>query len=527
MNIDFWLALPPSFSTVRRILLSAAPVFFLTFLLIAPQPAHSHSRALKVVAPWEIKSPDPAKSGYIYLRMEIIETLVSVDHEGNTVPGLAMAWQTSGDGLVWRFTIREGVKFHDGTPMTPESVVNSLKIALKKPGVLGKVPVKDITHKDNTVSIGLNAPYAIMDSVLSHYSTCILSPAAYDEKGDVKKLIATGPYKVLFIKPPQELQTMAYSGYWGTKPNITAAHYLAVGRNETRGLMAQSGDADIIFTLDPVTLERLKKFKRISTFTAQLPRTVVIKLNCAVPGLDTTELRKALSAGLDRKGISLTVMRMDNAAAHQLFPKSLGHWHIDALNTPSSTPSNYKELMRAKGWEEKQDGYLQKDGKPLEITLVTYSDRPELPTAATALQDQMRKMGLKLNINITNSSAIPQGHKEGTLEMGLLARNYGLISNPLATVLQDYSKGGGDWGAMNWENKTMLDLLEKLKETADPQMQKEYIQAASKLLAEEMPTIPVVSYLHTAVTSKEIVNFSLDPLERTYRITELNWRDHQ
>jgi peptide/nickel transport system substrate-binding protein len=320
---------------------------------------------------------------------------------------------------------------------------------------------------------------------------------------------------------------MAFKEYWEQKPKIGATHYLAVGRNETRGLMAQSSDADIVFTLDPVTLKRLQKFKRISTYTASLPRTVVIKLNCAVPGLDSAELIKALSDGLDRKGISLTVMRLENAAAHQLFPKSLGPWHIDALNTPSRIPLNYKELMTAKGWKENEDGYLQKDGKPLELTLVTYSDRPELPTAATALQDQIRKMGIQLNISITNSSAIPQGHKEGTLEMGLIARNYGLISNPLGTVLQDYSKGGGDWGAMNWESGAMQDLLAKLRNTTDPEMQKNYIQTTSKLLGQEMPTIPVVSYLHTAVTSKEIVNFSLDPLERSYRITELNWSNRQ
>jgi peptide/nickel transport system substrate-binding protein len=527
MNRDSFPQSRSLLNTEYRTLFTVTTVIFLFLALIFPPSALSHSKALKVVAPWEIKSADPAKSGYIYLRMQIIETLVNVDHQGNTVPGLATAWQASEDGLEWRLTIRQGVKFHDGTSMTPESVVNSLKIALKKPGMLGKVPIKDITHQDKAVSIWLNEPYAILDSVLSHYSTGILSPSAYEQDGKVIKLIATGPYTVLYIKPPQELQTIAFKGYWGPKPNIGATHYLAVGRNETRGLMAQSGDADIIFTLDPVTLKRLQKFKRISTYCASLPRTIVIKLNCAVPGLDTPQLRKALSDGLDRKGISLTVMRMENAAADQLFPKSLGPWHIDALNLPNRAPLDYKKLMMANGWKEDKDGYLQQGGKSLELELVTYSDRPELPTAATALQDQMRKMGIKLNISITNSSAIPQGHKEGTLQMGLIARNYGLISNPLGTILQDYSKGGGDWGAMNWKSKPMQELLTKLRKSTDPGMQKDLIQTASKLLGQEMPTIPIVSYLHTAVTSKEIVNFSLDPLERSYRITELNWSDLQ
>ena len=508
-----------------RTLAAATTLLLVISILIFPQPALGHDRMLKVVSPWEIKSSDPSKSGYIFLRLEIIETLVGVDHDGNTIPCLATGWRTSEDGLEWRFSLREGVTFHDGTPMTPETVVNALSIAMKKPGMLKKAPIKNIHNSDGRVVISLDHPYAIMDSVLSHYSTCILAPSAYMESGEVKELIATGPYKVMYIKAPQELLTWRFKQYWGEKPKIKKAHYLAVARNETRGLMAQSADADIIFTLDPVTLNRLKKFKRISVFTASLPRTIVIKLNCALPGLDRAELRKALSHGLDRKGIGLTVMRMESAEAYQLFPESLGPWHIETLNSPKGGNSAYKKLMLARGWQENRNGYLEKDGHLLEMTLVTYSDRPELPVAATALQDQMRKMGIKLNVSITNSSAIPQGHKEGTLEMGLIARNYGLISNPLGTVLQDYGKGGGDWGAMNWENSRMSDLLLTLQRMMNPDKQKGCIREVSTLLNKEMPTIPVVSYLHTAATSKDVVNFSLDPLERSYRITDLGWRD--
>jgi peptide/nickel transport system substrate-binding protein len=506
-------------------LFAAATLALLVSIIAVPTPSLAHIRTLNVVAPWELKSPDPAKSGYMYLRMEVIETLTSVDHDGKIEPCLATRWTVSPDGIKWRFTIRDGVKFHDGTLMKPETVVKSLQFALKKPGMMKKAPIREITWEGSEVVFVLERPYAILDSVLSHYSTAILAPSAYTEDGEVKELIATGPYKALYIKPPQELQARYFREYWGEKPNIQSTHYLAVSRNETRALMAQSGDADIIFTLDPVTLKRLQKFKRISTFVTSLPRTVVIKPNCALQGLHTAQLRKALSNGIDRKGIGLAVMRREESAAYQLFPESLGHWHVPSLDKPDGSKQAYKQLMVQEGWQENEQGYLEKDGKILEMTIITYSDRPELPVAAAALQDQMRQMGIKLNVSISSSSSIPLGHNENTLEMGLIARNYGLISNPLGTVLQDYGPTGGDWGAMNWSNKELLNLLGELEQTVDPVKQKQNIKEVCILLDKEMPSVPIVAYQHSAITSNDILNFSLDPLERTYRITEMQWKE--
>lgn len=487
--------------------------------------AWGHTRNLRVVAPWEIKGMDPAMSGIIFQRMEIVETLTQVDHDGKHCPGLATDWKISDDHLQWVFTIREGVKYHDGTPLTAENVAMSLNFALQKPGMLKKMPIKAIDHKANSIYISLSEPTSILDSVLSHYSTAILAPASFTETGEVIKVIATGPYSVASFELPQKIKVKAFFDYWGKVPEIKAAEYLAVARNETRALMAQSGDADVTYTLDPATMDRLERFKRISVVSTSLPRTIVIKLNCSIPGLNTPVLRRALSEGLDRKGIALTVMRDEKSSAYQLFPEALGQWHLDSLDKQKTTGPGFKALMLEQGWTENSQGILEKEGKALEMTIVTYSDRPELPITATLLQDQMRKMGIKLNVSVANSSAIPQGHSEGTLEMGLLARNYGLISSPLGTIIADYGAEGGDWGAMNWKNDQLQDALGTLRRSSGEEKKVAYIRSISTILHEEMPTIPVVFYQHSAALSNDIVGFSLDPLERSYRVSELSWTD--
>jgi peptide/nickel transport system substrate-binding protein len=87
---------------------------------------------------------DPASDGYSFQRMEVAETLVDADAEGRLQPGLATDWEVSGDGLTWRFRLREGVRFHDGTPLDAPAAVASLRRAADRPGILQTVPLAGI-----------------------------------------------------------------------------------------------------------------------------------------------------------------------------------------------------------------------------------------------------------------------------------------------------------------------------------------------------------------------------------------------
>ena len=87
----------------------------------------------------------------------------------------------------------------------------------------------------------------------------------------------------------------------------------------------------------------------------------------------------------------------------------------------------------------------------MEIELLTYPDRPELPLVAAVLEQQFAAVGAKPVINSTNFSEIPAKHNDGTLSTALFARNFALVPDPVGTLLQDYAPGG-DWGAMGWRN---------------------------------------------------------------------------
>ncbi len=505
----------------RRLLAGLA----LATSLISP-PLLADARPLAVVAPWEVTGSDPSTSGYIFGRMGIAETLVEVDAEGRPAPGLASDWSVDEEGLSWRFGLRDGVLFHDGTPLTAEAVAASLRYAQAKPGMLSSAPIAAIEADGDAVVITLEAPFAPLPALLTHSTTQILAPAAYAEDGRVEAMIATGPYRLTELSPPQRLTAERFADYWGAAPAIEAVSYLAVGRGETRALMAESGDADIVFTLDPASRGRLARHERLALHAEPLPRTIVIKVNAGHPFLADETARRALSQAIDRRGIAAGLLRDPEAAAPELFPASLGPWHL-GLDSEADDPAAAQVLLDDLGWQANGQGVRERDGEPFRLTLTTFADRPELPLVATALQDQWRELGIDLEVAVGNASGIPSGHRDGSLELGLAARNYGLVPDPLGTLLDDFGGDaqtpGGDWGAMNWSDAEVTAWLDTLRHDADPATRAELAGRVAERLNQAMPVIPVAWYQQTAAVNAELQGFSIDPLERSYRLEELTW----
>ncbi|PMR69934.1 ABC transporter substrate-binding protein [Halomonas heilongjiangensis] len=498
-------------------------------LALSSTAALADARSLDIVAPWEITGADPSTSGYVFGRMRVAETLVDTDASGRPAPGLATRWHQADDGLRWRFTLRDDARFHDGSPVTAEAVVTSLEHALAKPGILDSAPITAIEADGDEVVISLAQAFAPLPALLAHSTTLILAPAAYGDDGQVTEMIASGPYRVESLAPPQRLTVSRFDDYWGETPEIEQASYLAVGRGETRALMAESGDADIVFTLDPASRARLSRHDRLDLHAEPLPRTIVLKTNAGHPFLDDDRARRALGLAIDRPGIASGLLRHPEAAAAELFPESLGPWHLGLEADATRDLDQARALLAELGWEANGNGILERDGEPFRLTLRTFSDRPELPLVATALQDQWRELGVELEVAVGNASEIPSGHRDGSLELGLMARNYGLVPDPLGTLLDDFGSDpdamGGDWGAMGWSDAELADWLDTLRHEADPDARAELATRVARRLHEAMPVIPVAWYQQTAAVNGALEGFSIDALERSYRIDELRWSE--
>lgn len=497
----------------------------LAFLLAtaSAQGALADDRVLTIVAPWEITSPDPAVSGHAFGRMEVAETLLEVDEEGQPTPGLAESWRTDAQGTEWRLKLREGVLFHDGIELTADHVVRSLNVAREKPGVLDRAPIEAIAAEGDEVVVTLSEPFSTLLSFLAHSSTIILAPAAYDDDGAVREMIGTGPFRVTLLEPPQRMEVERFEEYWGEQPRIERAAFLAVSRGETRALMAESGDADIVFNLDPASVRRLSASERLEVRTVPIPRIINIKLNAALDELADPRARQALSLAIDRDGIAAAILRQPETAARQLFPPSMGAWHNGDVAPLAQDLDKAGELLAELGWEPGPDGILVKDGERFALTMRTYPDRPELPLVATAVADQLSAIGVDVSISIGNFSEVPAGHQDGSLELALVARNFSLVPDPLGTLIQDFGPNGGDWGAMNWSSEEVSQAMQSLLASGDPAAGSQERATITAILQDELPVIPVVWYTQTGSISDRLENVEIDPFERSYRLSRMQW----
>lgn len=499
---------------IFRLLASAAMISALSSAALA------NDGVIDVVAPFEIKSPDPTTSGNVFIKMDVAETLLNADAEGHLTPGLATEWQVSGDGLEWRFHLRDGVRFHDGSPFTAEAAANALNIARAKPGLLETAPIAGIAAEGGEVVVRLTEPFAPLPAFFSEYRSLIYAPSAYAADGSVTQVIGTGAYRVTKLEAPFRLEAEAFAEYWGAAPAIGRASYQAVGRAETRALLAESGDADYVFNLDPASTTRLSSVDSVEILTVSVPRTLLLKVNAGHPALSDPRARQALSMAIDREGLAEAILRFP-AGGTQLFPPSLGEWHAEGVAPLAYDPEKARALLAELGWQSGPDGILIRNGERFSLTLTTFPDRPELPLSAAVLQQMFADIGVAMVIDSTNSSEIPVRHADGTLDLALLNRNFALVPDPVGTLLTDYAPGG-DWGAMNWNNPEFLTLIRALARGEGGQAERD---RAVAILQDDLPVIPIAWYQQSAAVSKGITGAVIDPYERTIGLKDIRWAE--
>lgn len=485
---------------------------------------HHSSDTLRVVGPFEIHSLEPTASSGFFTRLEVAETLVTADLEGELAPGLASEWSAARDGRTWTFELEDGVTFHNGTAVTPETVVHALDTVRKdEASPLTEAPIEQITATESGVRFELSSRFLTLPAVLTHYSTMILAPEAYDEDGRVEAMIGTGPYRIDNVELPASIEVTRYDDWRGTRPAIENISYETVSRAESRALMATSDQADVVWHLEPAGRQQVEASEGTAMVSTMQPRTILLKVNNEHPVLGDVDVRRALSMALDREAMAEAVLREPDLAATQLLPPSLTAWNQPDLAPLEHDTDAARQLLEDAGWSEGADGILTKDGDPLRLNLVTYPDRPELPALATAIQASAREAGIDIEVEVTNSSEIPARHADDSLELALLARHFALVSDPLVTVADTFAPEGSDWGVHNWSDPELTAAIDELLAGPDEERAAELRRTVATIAQDQLPVLPVAWYRMNAAVSDQVEGFVMDPLETSWHFSKARW----
>ncbi|MDP5252863.1 MULTISPECIES: ABC transporter substrate-binding protein [unclassified Vibrio] len=481
-------------------------------------------KTLVVSGPFEFHGVDLSKDGSVFSRLGVTQSLTGLRPDGSIEPVLASRWSQNDTGTQWTFTLRDGVRFHDGKPLTANDVVVSLNHAKAKPGIIKNAPITAIRAQDNQVIIELESPYQPLLSTLAHFTLGVVSADAFDQAGNITTLNGTGPFSIASMVAPHKLTLTKFADYWGQVASIERVEYQAGHRSESRALQVQSGQADIAYSIDAISKQSLAEDDNTVVESVNLPRTILVKVNNTHPLLADVRARQAISFALDRSGMANSVLFAPGSEAYQLFNTNQAAWHLDDIAEQQDI-AKAKALLSQLGWQLNEAGVLEKDGETFRLNLITYANRPELPLIATALQNQLAKVGIEVNVSIENSSAIPSGHHDGSLELAVIARNFGMAGTPLPLLYSDFSQPqGSDWGHMNWSNATLSDHLESLI-SSPKQDSNQYQQDVARILADNLPVIPVAySTQHNAV-NRNLSGLVLDPFELNYRLEAVQFND--
>ncbi|MDO5408057.1 MAG: ABC transporter substrate-binding protein [Eubacteriales bacterium] len=325
----------------------------------------------------------------------IYDTLVFLNADGTLKPCLATEWSVSEDGLCYTFKIREGVKFHDGSEMTPEDVVFSFDQSVQNS--TGKALIINYDHaevgEDNTVNIYLTAPYAAFLNGCASRAGGIISKAYFESagaEGYQEAPIGTGPYKFVSAVSGDTVTLEAFEDYWNGPAAIKNIYIRIMTDATTQIISLENGDIDAINAPAISNCLNLNEQSGAVWESGDSAGRVTLHLssNKGQPAADDN-FRKAVQYAINKEDV---IAGTTEGYASRI--------DIDMCASYSAHPEGYKVIERD---VEKAKEYLAAsnyNNEEFEIIVVAGS---ECDAAAQIIQAQLMEIGINCVINAVDT----------------------------------------------------------------------------------------------------------------------------
>ncbi len=323
----------------------------------------------------------------------VYDTLVQ--YRGNTTdiePAVAEMWESSADGLKWTFHLRQGVEFHDGTPLNANAVVFSLT----RPNALSRNFYEEFIDRitvldDFTVQIALKTPYAPFLSTMASSENAIVSPAAVAHFGENfgDNLVGTGPFKFVQWDRNDQILLTANDTHWAGKPAIDKLIFRSIPDNADRLMELQQSNLHAMEFPNPDELAMIRGNARLELLMQPSLNVGYLAMNLEKPPFDNLKVRLAINHAINKTEIIERLYQGTGIPAKNPIPPTL--WSYDEIEDYAYDPELAKQLLAEAGYP---DGF--------ETTLWALPiPRPYIPDGqalAEALQSDLRNIGIEAKI---------------------------------------------------------------------------------------------------------------------------------
>lgn len=472
-------------------------------------PASVRAATLRIALAAEVTTLDPHFLNIapnVAFSSQLFDALVNVDADGKLVPGLATSWRAV-DPTTWELKLREGVRFHDGSPFTAADVLFSLA----RPATLTNSPgpftsyTKQIVGSEvvdaNTLRLKTAKPYGPLPLDLSTIFIVSKNAAAHagtDDFNGGRAVIGTGPFRFVRFRRGDTIELARNDDYWGAKVEWDRVIFRIIPSDAPRMAALLAGDVDAIEAVPTADLAHLKADPRFALAQRVSWRTIFWHLDQhdAVaryatdkagkplprnPFLDV-RVRKAVSLAINRDALASRIMEgMAVPASNLVSPGILGY--DEALKVDHQDLAAARDLLRQAGYP---DGFALTIHGPK----ARYVNDEQIVQAVAQF---LTRIGIRTRVETQPPSVYFSKARNGEYSMALLG--WGTLAGDfgLRTLLGTRNQQTG-WGSWNWggySNAEVDRLTGAALSSVDQQQRAVEAQKAMSLALRDYAVIPL------------------------------------
>ncbi len=440
-----------------------------------------------------------------------LEGLVEIDENNQIVPWLATDWSFSEDGREATFHLREGVRFHDGTPFDAEAVAFVFQEAIAKDFVHAHLleGLVEVTADDAyTVTFHFAEPFAALLANLSHRSMVFFSPTAYREHGEewmATNMVGTGPFMQEEVVRGEYVRFVRNPDYWQEGlPYLDAVTLPIVPEVSVRSAMLEAGEIDRAHTVNDFEIERLQADEQIRLRIVPSTRQLYVAMNHTRPPLDDPRVRRAFNYAMDKVGIVGSVYAGVGAVPPEAPVLSRGVVGFQDMRAPGEAsifpydPDRARALLDEAGIVDVDgDGVRERaDGSAVSLSLFSRrgGTKGEGRTAEL-VQTMLGEVGIDVRLEFYESSAFGAatnlGPEDALYDMAMLSWGVPTADPDEPMMMMTYSKAWKPFGSnrMFYASEVVDEVSLRAHHEVDPGRRDQHVRAWMDELMADAPVI--------------------------------------
>ena len=428
------------------------------------------------------------------------EGLLAFDDDLAVTAGVADRWEQV-DEVTYTYHLRDGVTFHDGSEVTVEDIVYSMKWHLDPGAGSQLVPfygsVESIEASgEREITIKLEAPDAQFQYTPAHMSGFIVKKAqleAYpDDYGTPEVLpIGTGPYKLVEFLPDERIVLEAYEGYWGPAPAAKRLTILAIPDQQTRLLAMRNGDIDGTFGVSISDIDEWRALEDVDVVTAPSLGVYLLTLDQQTAPLDNRHVRRAIAHSLDRVGLVAALLKGNGAPAVALNPPEM--WA--GVLSPEEVEAFYASLNPYEFDPAKAETEMQASGaEGFEMEVMASASDPYMVSILLTLAQNLEPLGITLAVREVDHTQWLNGflsHENLGIQILRYFPDYADPANyPFLYYSSENARKNG-LNASNFSDPEVDALLSEALQKSDPSARAEALKEVVRIANEETVVVPI------------------------------------